>query len=293
MKLPTAILSLLFATATPILAQDHFDVPKRTEFFTLTSDAIEREYQIMVITPGSYAENPGKQYAAIYLTDAQWDLSLVSSMIGKLNYDRSLLELVIVGISYPGKDANYDALRGRDLSPTRVAQMIPDSGGAGEFLEFIETGIIPEVERRYRIDPEKRALGGVSFGGLFSLYAMFEKPELFDRYISISPAVIWDDHYIAKREAAFAKQHDDLPVRLFLAYGGGEFPAYTDPIKDFQTQLNERGYKDFALLNWTIEGERHGGVAADGWTRGLRWVFKDVTPYRPGPIEEMFAPTGP
>ncbi|MDQ8204392.1 alpha/beta hydrolase-fold protein [Pelagicoccus sp. SDUM812003] len=284
-------LTLLFASllAAVVSAQDHFDVPKRTQFIELSSEITGMDYEIMILLPTSYEASPDASYPVLYLTDAQWDMTLVNSIVGKLNYDKSLVELVLVGISYQGADADYDDLRMQDLSPSQVGQFHSKSGGAGRFLAFLEETLIPTVEARYRIDPEKRALGGVSMGGLFTLYAMYEKPELFDRFISISPATVWDDGYIFRKDEAFAQSGAPLPVRLFLSYGGGEYSAYSEPIAKFQTVLMQRAYEDFALLNWTMEGERHGGVAAEGWTRGLRWAFRDITPYRPGPMEELLA----
>ncbi len=95
-------------------------------------------------------------------------------------------EVIIVGI--PNTD------RTRDLSPSKPsnagatgAPQFPTAGGADNFLKFIETELMPEIEKRYRVTPYKM-LAGHSLGGLFAVHAMVTKPDLFNSYIAVSPA---------------------------------------------------------------------------------------------------------
>jgi alpha-glucosidase len=59
----------------------------------------------------------------------------------------------------------------------------PDFGmGEGkEYLHWMVNQVIPEIETRYRIDRSivKRGIGGSSMGGLISLYAIHEYPDIF------------------------------------------------------------------------------------------------------------------
>jgi predicted alpha/beta superfamily hydrolase len=61
--------------------------------------------------------------------------------------------------------------------------------GAHDYLAFVERELIPYIEARYRADPQRRALGGHSLGGLFGAYALLTKPELFQHYILSSPSL--------------------------------------------------------------------------------------------------------
>lgn len=290
MKTLFVLASFLFAILHPIAAQDHFFVSPGTQFFTMNSENTDREYQILVRLPDSYEASSDTEYPVLYINDAQWDMSIVSSIIGKLNYDRTLPEIILVGISYPGPDADYGALRDGDLIPA-FDKLIDiewvKEGHAAKYLSFIAEELIPAIESKYRADPQNRALGGVSAGGLFSLFALYERPDLFKRHIAISPYVIFGNGYLFRRDNAYAAKHDSFPARVFIAYGTAEYYLYSDPIKAFQKKLAARNYKDFELLNWQMEGERHGGVGAEGYVRGLRWVFKDLAPNEPGPLESV------
>ncbi|MBZ9739282.1 MULTISPECIES: alpha/beta hydrolase [unclassified Mesorhizobium] len=111
---------------------------------------------------------------------------------------------VIVAIGYPVEGA-YDPLRRSwDLGPP-PGQTYPPfyegtpevrTGGAGEFLAFIEDELKPWVASRVRIDTSRQALYGHSFGGLFALYALFTRPLSFRTFIAASPAIYWEDRAI-------------------------------------------------------------------------------------------------
>ena len=70
----------------------------------------------------------------------------------------------MVGFSYPGENVNYGELRSRDLTPTRIASSHSQSGDAPQFLQFIETVVIPLIESKYRANKNERALAGNSLG---------------------------------------------------------------------------------------------------------------------------------
>jgi len=275
------------AVCTNLFAQDHFNVPAGTEIMDMHSEQSGRDYTLLINLPGSYADNPDKHYPVLYYTDAQWECSMLNSIVGKCNYDKTLPEMILVGISYPAPDADYDVLRSWDLTPVPTHEPIdPNHGGAPLFLQWIEEDLLPTVEAQYRVDPEARVWGGGSLGGLFSLNVLYEKPELFKRHIAISPAVIVDSGYTFRQDKAYAKKHDALVARLFICYGSREFSGFSDPIQQFMDQLEARHYEGLKLQCHIVEGARHGSVGPEGWTRGLWWAFEDLTPDVPGPLEE-------
>ena len=57
---------------------------------------------------------------------------------------------------------------------------------------------MPEVEKRYRVTPE-RAIVGESLAGLFVVETLALEPELFDTYIAIDPSLWWNNGELAKR----------------------------------------------------------------------------------------------
>jgi predicted alpha/beta superfamily hydrolase len=240
-----------------------------TELRTLQSSHTGRDYDIYIRFPESYASGD-QTYPTLYVLDGQWDFKLLDSIQGGLYFDGFTPEMLIVGITYSGEEPNYEVLRAMDYTPVR-ANPVLGSGDAPKFYDFIEQELIPFVESGYRADPSHRVLMGSSYGGLFTLYALFRQPELFQGYISASPAVPYGNRFAFDQEADYAESRDDLPVRLFLSVGSIEQLAY--PVEEFARILEEREYDGLQLEYRVIEGERHAGNKPEAYNRGLRFVF--------------------
>jgi predicted alpha/beta superfamily hydrolase len=252
-------------------------VIENSEIIELSSEATGRAYELIVGLPPSYASEPERHYPVLYLLDGQWDFNLVNTLSGGLRYDKVVPEFLVVGISYGGDHPNYEKLRGEDYSPTRSHPAFakePFGGDAPKFLSFLEQKILPTIEGRYRVDTTQRIISGSSLGGLFSLYALFEKPDLFQSVIALSPAVGWDDRYLFKREQQFHAAHPSLKQRVWLSVGADEWPDYTQSNRDFFSQFQASKYDGVSLKVQVVEGERHAGVKPEGYNRALRFVFE-------------------
>ncbi|KAA0230912.1 alpha/beta hydrolase [candidate division KSB1 bacterium] len=233
----------------------------------ITSAIVGQEYDLYIHLPRNYGSKDQK-HPVLYLLDAQWDFPLVTAIFGQQFYDGFLPGLVIVGITWGGKNPNHDSLRARDLTPNNAAPLL-QSGGAPKFLAFIKQELIPFIESKYLVSGD-RTLMGSSFGGLFTLYALFSETELFQRYVLTSPAVGWANEGIYAFEKNYADKKSQLPARLFMAVGELEDVA---GFQKFADQLKARNYDGLALQTRVLENTGHSGTKAEGYTRGLQFVF--------------------
>jgi predicted alpha/beta superfamily hydrolase len=243
-----------------------------TEVRSLRSSNTGRKYDIYVRLPANYARNQKKAYPILYVLDGQWDFKLLDSIYGGLLYDKFVPEMIIIGVTYPGDSPDYEALRARDYTPTQVAGF-SGSGDGPKFLAFFKEELIPFIEAEYRADGSRRILMGSSFGGLFTLYAIFTETELFSGYVAASPAVSYAKGIAFKQEAEYASTHQDLPVRLFV--GVGELEALAQPVERFVKAVSQRDYEGLEMQALVIEGERHAGNKPEAFNRGLRFIFQD------------------
>jgi predicted alpha/beta superfamily hydrolase len=245
-----------------------------TEVHQLASKTNGRSYEIAV--GSAYKNTPGERHATVYVLDGYWDFALVNTLRGALQYDQAIPDVIVVGIGYSGLTpdaAQIHDLRASDYTPTPVEKDRPGSGRAPEFLRFMRDELIPFIESRYPADPEKRVLAGVSFGGLFALYTLFEQPELFSGYVAMAPAIRWDDNWITRREREFHKTHPALPARLWLSVGSDDEPPRVKAALSFFQQIEASQYQDLKLRTRVVEGERHAGMKTESYNRGLRFVL--------------------
>ncbi|MGE5486666.1 MAG: alpha/beta hydrolase [bacterium] len=246
-----------------------------SEVRTMKSASTGRNYDLYIHIPADYAQNKNAKYPVLYILDGQWDFKLMDSVLGGLIYDKFVPEMLMVGITYSGENADYNSLRAMDYTPTATRQ-VKGSGDGPKFLKFLKSELIPWVEKNYRADPSRRMLQGSSYAGLFTLYALFSDPGLFHGYIAASPAATYGDRFIFRQEAEYAAAHKELPATLFLAVGGSE--GLAAPVQEFMRTLRSRGYSGLNLETRVIQDERHASNKPELFNRGLRFLFAGMRP---------------
>ena len=280
-KLRTCVLAL-FVVAVPALTAEKSALPgyviPRSEVRTLPVNGAGRHYALFIGLPASYATEPNKRYPVVYVTDGYWDFQKVTAIHGPLVYDKYAPEFITVGMGYAGENLDYGDLRRWELSPVRFGTPLEASGHARDYLETIEKVFIPLIDKEYRTDPKMRVLGGASLGGLFTLYSMFTKPDLFNGYVAVTPAVLVGDDWLLKYEEEFAKSGKSLNARLYMTVGGNEATSFVAPILRMNQRFAPGRYPKLAYEFRTIDGERHAGNQLESYNRGLRFVFEPWAP---------------
>jgi uncharacterized protein len=258
---------LLTATVARAQAPAPYELPERV---VIKSQVLGEERTILVRTPAGYAARANERFPVLYMTDGDAHIQHTSGTVSFLARNNRMPEMIVVGIS------NTD--RTRDLSPTHVAQApdnpnarFPTSGGADKFLKFIETELIPHIESKYRTQPF-RALAGHSLGGLFAVHAMLSKPELFNSYISVSPALQWDKYVVIDRAKEFFKTRKELNRTLYVSLGN-EPGDIGDAFGLFRDELQRQQLKGFVWEAVRYDDEDHGSVVLRSHYAGLRKVY--------------------
>ena len=263
----TAVALLLFAAAAHAQAPPLYEAPER---LVIKSQVLGEERTILVRTPPAYAARTNERFPVLYMTDGDAHIQHTSGTVAFLARNARMPEMIVVGIT------NTD--RTRDLSPTRVERLpgnpnvrFPTSGGADNFLKFIETELIPHIESKYRTQPF-RALAGHSLGGLFTVHTMVAKPELFNSYIAVSPALQWDNFVIIDRAKEFFKTRKEYNRTLFASLGN-EPGDIGDAFGMFQDELKRQQVKGFVWEAVRYDDEDHGSVVLRSHYAGLRKIY--------------------
>lgn len=256
---------LLLVLAAPLTAQvQSVPLPARV---SLKSEVLGEMRTVQIRVPAGYARG-ATRYPVLYMTDGDAQMTHTVATVEFLARNARIPEMIVVGIS------NTD--RTRDLTPTRASlpnlRTLPTAGGADRFLSFIETELIPYVEKNYRTSPY-RVFAGHSFGGLFAIHSLYARPDLFQARIAVSPTLTWDDNLPEKRFEEFARNNRDAKSTLFFSVGE-EGQALDEAYERFRKLLAQRAPKNLTWDSMYLKGEDHGSVVLLTHYHGLRKVFE-------------------
>lgn len=237
-----------------------------SEFRTIDANKIGQRYYLLVALPDDY-KTSAKSYPVLYVLDG-WHFPLMAFMEDNISYSKKMPPIIIVTIS---QGATQETARTRDFTPSKVKER-PGSGGGAAFLDFLEHEAIPFIDRTYRTVPTDRALLGHSLGGLFVLYALEHRPNLFQRLIAASPAIGWD-HRILFGAFEHLKQLP-APVRLDLSVGGDE--GLRDDVTAFAKLLDNTKPANLDYRFTIYPGENHDSVRLSSFPAAMYWVYRQL-----------------
>ena len=149
---------------------------------------------------------------------------------------------------------------------------LPNSGGAAAFLDFLERELIPFIDRTYRTNTSDRGLLGHSFGGVFALYALEQRPALFQRVVAASPAMPLDS--VIFTGARHALRALPAPVHLDLSVGSQDELGLAKIDTEFARVLDEIKPKGLDYRFTVYPGENHNSVRLVSFPAGLYWVYR-------------------
>ena len=231
------------------------------------SGSVVDTFRILISVPDNYLVSD-KKYPVLYVLDGDIAFGMAASIARYLQIGNNIPELIIVGIGYGSADKSAGEKRRRDYRPV-------GSGGAENFLLFLENELIPLIDSNYRTIPADRTINGFSIGGLFGLYSLFTKPDIFNRYIIGSPSLSWDDYSIFGYEENSNDKISDKMINIFISVGGEESDEkFFNPIDNLVTQIQERNYTGIKLEAKVFDGSTHLMGPPESLTHGLISVFK-------------------
>lgn len=203
-------------------------LPQTTRQRDFTSAITGQQYRIFISVPSQPA--PAGGHPVLFALDGNASfptLALMARMAG-WRHASGVNPPVVVAIGYPGEH-DYGIPRGRDYTPPSgvPGDKTGASGGVELFLDFIERELKPLVATLAPVDPSRQALFGHSYGGLCTLYALFNRPAMFQTYLAASPSIWYGERAVLAGLQGFEGRVARLPARpsLMLSVGELEQPA--------------------------------------------------------------------
>jgi len=249
---------------------------------SLYSKTLEEYRTIYVQLPADYKPDENIKYPVVFVLDGEVFLPTVNDV---QNYYSGGFtpEMVIVGIS-------NDKNRMRDLTTSKVTEMYgspfkQENGEAANFSKFIETELIPFIEKKYPVT-NFRTLIGHSYGGLFTIYTLIHHPQLFSNYLAIDPSLDWDNQRLIKEAKDKVSSADCKGKSLFMSLGGSgrtlneikkdttDFTIFSRSNIAFSEILNQNKQNQLAFEWKFYQRDLHGTISFPSIMDGLISVFE-------------------
>lgn len=272
MKSKTVLIRRLFAASSAIMllfllgscTKDELFKSGVVKEFTLQSTANGATYDIKVGLPANY-NSSGEKYATIYVLDGKEIFGFVANRCQEISDQYALKNVLVVSIGY-GKD------RSIDYTPTKMSSV---TGGAPQFLNFIETQLIPKMEQEYAADTSRdgRVILGHSYGGLFGGYAYCVNNKVFGNYIMLSPS-FWFDNFVAlQMEKDNRTNNKNRKQLVFMGIGQNEeADRMLAPFEQFYQKLRDN-YNNIKLEKKIEKNTSHMDSRNPNIIKGLTYYF--------------------
>ena len=205
----------------------------RIENTTLQSASTGALYSIQIYLPPGYDAAATATYPTIYVTDGDARFNLGESRFSNF---ANILERL-------GKKAVLIGIGG---TSRRNSDFLPP--GDQNYHSFLTSELVPLVESKYRADPAKRMLSGLSNGGIFTASAFFMEAsaQLVFRYFLAFEGDYGPYSRSQEQRMFELVGNREIPATILLAYGstsGGATPA-----SSLSGQLTARNYKGLQVI---------------------------------------------
>lgn len=241
-----------------------------------------RRYRIMAWMPDAAVPEAG--FPVIYMLDANAAFGTMVETVRLLGQGPYRVDpSVVIGIGYEtdrpldtqARFYDYTVYAADDeLPPRKDRSPWPATGGAADFLQFIEEELKPSIERLYTIDRSRQMLFGHSLGRWFVLYALFRQCDAFQYYVAGSPSIWWKNGYIVPDAERFAEsgKQADWRASLLIGVGSLEKPHMVRDARQMYERLLAADIPGFTVQYRCYEDEGHLSVVAPLIGRAVRFL---------------------
>lgn len=262
----TLIVCLSYGQNIPnIINETDFSIGKT---ITIESSILGENRDLNIYLPLNYSPDSLKKYPVIYLLDGSKDEDFIhiSGLVqfGSFSWINMIPETIVVGIANVDrkKDFTFPSQSKRDQLE------FPTTGGAENFISFIEKELQPFIDSRFQTN-DKKTLIGQSLGGLLATEILFKKPDLFDNYIIVSPSLWWNKENLLSETPTSYTSNKSIYIAV-----GTEGVNMERSARELHVKL-AKGKKDNTNLYFDFLPEKsHGDILHQAAYNAIEKIFK-------------------
>lgn len=274
-----SLLSVICACSSNHITHNGIAKENPIDTMNLYAKSVQDSFHINIQVPVEYADSIDKKYPIAVLLDGDFYFPTLAPLVKQYELTGLLPPIILVSIGY-GSIMEMDSLRTRDyLYPKALAaDEVNLSGGAENFLHFINTELLPLIDKRYRTKQIDRTILGHSFGGYFTLYALLQQVErkkpIFQHVVSASPTLWYHDYYLNRLPSSLNDHPLSDSLSVFITAGGLEDSTWTiKPIEDLTQQLTKTTNKNIHLNHILYTSLGHMDTGQVSFIKALQSIY--------------------
>jgi len=251
---------------------------------------------------------PSKKYAVVYMHDGQmlfdstrtWNKKewKVDEVFSQLIKDKKTEECIVVAVWNNGAD------RISEYFPTKIFNLLEPStrkkisdkycngkpANGDNYLKFLVTDLKPYIDKNFstKVDKEHTFMIGSSMGGLISIYAISEYPNVFGGVACMSTAwlsSIEPNYEIPAAVFEYLKKNLPSPFehKIYFDYGTGESDKNYEMTQSFVDLIAKgKGFGVYTYMSKVFDKDEHNEIA---WSKRLHYpvefLMSKVQPQKP------------
>ncbi|MFW6348330.1 MAG: alpha/beta hydrolase-fold protein [Cyclonatronaceae bacterium] len=205
------------------IINEHFEIPQ-----------LIKTRRIAALLPHDYYESDAR-YPVLYLQDGQnlfddhapfgsWELDKRLAFMA----EHGLGKFIVIAIDHAEEE------RIAEFTPTLPTSRL-GSGDGKKYARFLAETLKPYIDAHFRTKPEREytGIGGSSMGGLISIYAAKQHPQVYSRLLLFSPS-FWVTPGLPTR---FVDEASDFSGKIYTYGGGDETAMLVGRLTEFHEKL--------------------------------------------------------
>lgn len=247
----SAVAAIVAATVVtdyvPEVFQGQFHAGQIDWIITVESEVLRETRDLRIKLPDEYDAHPDRRYPVLLVLDGEWQLDHTDESSKTLRWLGLGEPVIVVGV------VNGVAGRSVDFVPPGY---VTGPARADRFLEFLESEALPALDRELRTTTD-RLLFGYSLGGLFAIYTLVQRPDLFVGRFALSPSLWRGDQAMVSDLERFLAGDPDLDSFLYTSVGSEETATMREGFDALVTALERAAPPGLKWKSRLVEESNH------------------------------------
>lgn len=243
-------------------------------------------FKIFKAVPRGHHPDSARRYPLILLLDGNAFFESVVTEMKFNSFVGVVPNAIVVGIGYNDL-YTMDSLRSRDYTypEALIEYEMTLSGGAKKMKSFIDSELLPSLQKGMAVDPNRVVLCGHSLGGYFVLFYALQSLEdgrsPISGFVAASPSLYYNNRFLFDWMNRIGQITPASVMKLYVSMGSGDMSdsLSTGILNDWEATVRRQHLSGFTIKAVEYTNFDHLDAAVPGILKGIEFVS-------PNPVQD-------